>query len=180
MKCPFCHQENDKVVDTRTSDDGFVIRRRRTCNLCGKRFTTYERIETPQVYVVKRNGHRVPFDRDKLRQGLERACWKRQISEAQISTLIAQVELDIDSMFEVEVESRFIGQRVMQYLADLDQVAYVRFASVYRHFKDAADFAQELGMLTNPDAATTENRMRKPKKLRFPRKKKVETDADEK
>lgn len=140
------------MVDTRTSDDGFVVRRRRTCGTCGKRFTTYERVETTQIRVIKRNGQRVPFDREKLRQGLERACWKRQISDAQISTLIAQVESDIDSMFETEVESQFIGERVMQYLGELDQVAFVRFASVYRHFQDASDFAKDLGeMLEDPD-----------------------------
>jgi transcriptional repressor NrdR len=152
MRCPFCHQDNDKVVDTRTSDDGFVVRRRRTCCTCGKRFTTYERAETTQIRVIKRNGQRVPFDREKLRQGLERACWKRQISDAQISTLIAQVESDIDSMFETEVESQFIGERVMQYLGELDQVAFVRFASVYRHFQAASDFAKDLEeMLEDPD-----------------------------
>jgi transcriptional repressor NrdR len=175
MRCPFCHQDNDKVVDTRTSDDGFVIRRRRTCCACGKRFTTYERIETTQVRVIKRNGHRVPFDREKLRQGLERACWKRQISDAQISTLIAQVESDIDSIFETEVESHFIGERVMQYLGELDQVAFVRFASVYRHFQDASDFAKDLGeMLQNPEEIRQQlKHLLSPKKLRFPKSNKI-------
>jgi transcriptional repressor NrdR len=155
MRCPFCHQDNDKVVDTRTGDDGFVVRRRRKCCTCKKRFTTYERVETTQIRVIKRNGQRVPFDREKLRQGLERACWKRQISDAQISTLIAQVESDIDSEFETEVESQFIGERVMQYLGELDQVAFVRFASVYRHFQNAGDFARDLGeMLGDPDEAS--------------------------
>lgn len=140
------------MVDTRTNEDGYVVRRRRTCCSCGKRFTTYERVETTQIRVIKRNGQRVPFDREKLRQGLERACWKRQISDAQISTLIAQVESDIDSIFETEVESQFIGERVMQYLGELDQVAFVRFASVYRHFQSAGDFAKDLGeMLEDPD-----------------------------
>ena len=152
MRCPFCHQDNDKVGDTRTSTDGFVVRRRRTCCACSRKFTTYERVEATQIRVVKRDGSRVPFDRERLRQGLERACWKRQISDTQISTLIAQVERDIDSAFETEVESRFIGERVMRYLGELDQVAYVRFASVYRHFKDADDFVRELQrMQQNPD-----------------------------
>ncbi len=181
MKCPFCHQENDRVVDSRTSDDGFVIRRRRICNLCDRRFTTYERIETPQVRVVKRDGTRTPFDREKLRQGLERACWKRPISDDQIASLIAQIELDIDSMFETEVESSFVGKQAMQYLAEIDQVAYVRFASVYRQFKDAGDFAREIGqMFKNPDVGDTEPGYAEtqppppPKKMRFPRKKKTE------
>jgi transcriptional repressor NrdR len=171
MRCPFCRQDNDKVVDTRTSDDGFVVRRRRTCCACGKRFTTYERVETTQVRVIKRNGQRVPYDRQKLRQGLERACWKREISDAQISTLIAQVESDIDSMFETEVESQFIGERVMQYLGELDQVAFVRFASVYRRFQDASDFAKDLTeMLDDPDDVLQPFKLLPdPPKLRFPK-----------
>ncbi len=179
MKCPFCHQENDRVVDSRTSDDGFVIRRRRVCNLCDKRFTTYERVETPQVRVVKRDGSRTPFDREKLRQGLERACWKRPISSDQIASLIAQIELDIDAMFANEVASSFIGRRAMQYLSEIDQVAYVRFASVYRQFKDADDFARAISqMRSHPEAdrdGTDGNDMQSmppPKRMRFPRKKK--------
>ena len=153
MKCPFCHLDNDRVVDTRTSDDGYVIRRRRLCCACAKRFTTFERIESTNVRVVKRDGSRVPFDREKLRQGLERACWKRPITNSQISTMIARIEEEIDSAFETEVESKFIGEQAMQMLGELDQVAYVRFASVYRKFQDAHDFAQELGnMLKNPDS----------------------------
>ena len=152
MRCPYCHQDNDKVGDTRTSVDGFVVRRRRVCYACGKKFTTYERVESPRIPVVKRDGSRVPFDRDSLQQGIELACCKRQISEEQIAALVAQVERDIDSAFETEVESRFIGERVMYYLNELDQVAYVRFASVYRQFKDADDFVRELQrMEQNPD-----------------------------
>lgn len=151
MKCSVCHQDNDRVIDTRTSDNGYVIRRRRVCCHCGKRFTTYERIEVTNVRVVKRDGSRIPFDRAKLREGLERACWKRPISEAQITTLIAKVEGEMDSSFNTEVESRFVGERVMYYLRELDQVAYVRFASVYRHFQDASDFATEVDdILRNP------------------------------
>ena len=153
MKCPFCHQENDRVVDTRTSDDGYVIRRRRLCCTCAKRFTTFERIESTNVRVVKRDGSRVPFDREKLRRGLERACWKRPITDSQISTLIARVEEEIDSAFETEVESKFIGEQTLQQLRELDQVAYVRFASVYQRFQNAQDFVQELGnMLNDPEA----------------------------
>ncbi len=143
MRCPYCHEDNDKVVDTRAGEDGFMIRRRRHCLGCGKRFTTYERIETTIVRVVKRDGARVPFDRGRLKEGLERACWKRPISDSQIETLIAKVENEIESNFESEVASRFIGEQIMQHLRELDQVAYVRFASVYRKFQDARDFVNE-------------------------------------
>lgn len=144
MKCPFCHQDNDRVIDTRPNDGGFVVRRRRACNPCGRRFTTYERIETTSVRVIKRDGTRVPFERNKLRRGLETACWKRPISDAELSKLVAEVEQQIDTSFDTEVESRFIGELAMQFLRDLDQVAYVRFASVYRHYEHARDFALEL------------------------------------
>jgi len=150
--CPFCHQDNDRVADTRTSTDGSVVRRRRECCNCGRKFTTYERVEATQVRVIKRNGSRVPFDRARLQQGIERACWKRQISDDQITALITQVEHDINRTFDVEVESRYIGKQVMHYLGKLDQVAYVRFASVYRDFADADDFARELQRMSqNPD-----------------------------
>ncbi|MDR1480697.1 MAG: transcriptional regulator NrdR [Planctomycetaceae bacterium] len=151
MKCPICHQDNDRVVDTRMSDDGSVIRRRRECCNCGRRFTTFERLEVTSTQVVKKDGHRVPFDREKLRCGLERACWKRPVSEEQITTIIAQVEIDVNSSFNSEVDSRFIGERVMEYLREIDQVAYVRFASVYLCFEEARDFAKELdNMMDSP------------------------------
>lgn len=167
------------MIDTRTSDDGYVVRRRRVCCNCGKRFTTYERIEVTNVRVVKKDGSRIPFDREKLHRGLEHACWKRPVSDAQISTLIAKVESDIDSSFETEVESRFIGERVMQYLRELDQVAYVRFASVYRHFKDATDFMQEVDdMLRNPNGdILTPNPSIDPPKPRFSKSKKKQSET---
>jgi transcriptional repressor NrdR len=128
------------------------VRRRRECCICKKKFTTYERIEATQIRVIKRDGFRVPFDRERLQQGIERACWKRQISDEQIEALITQVEHDINTTFESEVESRYIGERVMHYLGKLDQVAYVRFASVYRDFENANDFAKELQRMSqNPD-----------------------------
>jgi transcriptional repressor NrdR len=148
MKCPVCKQDNDKVVDTRTSDDGYVIRRRRLC-VCGKRFTTYERVEPTHVRVRKRDGHCVPFDRDKLRQGLEKACWKRQIDDDQMTLIMTQVERDIDSTFESEVSSSYIGERVMHYLGELDQVALIRFASVYQHFENAGDFSEKVNEIIN-------------------------------
>ena len=149
MKCPFCRGKNDRVVDTRASDDGFVVRRRRLCLSCLKKFTTYERIEVTNVRVIKRDGTRVPFDRAKLRQGIERACWKRPISEGQISALLAELETRMESEAETEVRTEYIGEQVMQLLRSLDEVAYVRFASVYRRFRNVEDFAHELDPMLN-------------------------------
>lgn len=144
MKCPFCHADNDRVTDSRATEDGAAIRRRRECLKCEKRFTTYERVERTTVKVVKKDGSRVPFDRDRLKLGLEKACWKRPVSEAQLEEVISAVENDIEANFDNEVESRYIGELVMKHLRALDQVAYVRFASVYRQFKDVHDFVDEL------------------------------------
>ena len=144
MKCPFCHVDDDRVLDTRASEDGFAIRRRRECNRCKRRYTTYERIERRAIKVVKKDGNRVPFDRDKLKAGLEKACWKRPISDAQIEAILTEVENDIEANFDSEVESRYLGELVMQRLRHLDQVAFVRFASVYRQFQDVHDFVDEL------------------------------------
>lgn len=147
MKCPYCQEDNDRVVDTRTSEDGFVIKRRRCCNSCNRRFTTLERIEVANIRVIKRDGARVPFDREKLRKGIERACWKRPVSEAQISAIIAGVETKIENDGETEIDTNYIGENVLSFLRDLDEVAYVRFASVYRQFSNIDDFARELGTL---------------------------------
>ncbi len=144
MKCPFCQQDNDKVIDSRASEDGFAIRRRRECLGCHRRYTTYERVESTGVKVIKKDGSRVPFDRLRIKQGLEKACWKRPISDAQLEAVIGAVENDLEANFETEVESRYIGELVMQHLRELDQVAYVRFASVYRSFRDVRDFVDEL------------------------------------
>ena len=154
MRCPFCHQDNNdsRVADSRAGVDGSFVKRRRECCACKRKFTTYERVEPTQIRVIKRDGSRVPFDRERLQQGIERACWKRKISEEQITTLIAQVEYDINTTFDAEVASRYIGEQVMYYLGKLDQVAYVRFASVYRDFESAGDFARELQRMSqNPD-----------------------------
>lgn len=144
MKCPSCRADNDRVLDSRASEDGFAIRRRRECLKCKKRYTTYERIERMTIKVIKKDGTRVPFDRSKLKEGLEKACWKRPISDNRLEEIVAYVENQIEANFDSEVESRAIGELVMQQLRDLDQVAYVRFASVYRQFADARDFVDEL------------------------------------
>lgn len=144
MKCPFCHTDNDKVIDSRSSQDAYAIRRRRECLSCGRRYTTYERLEEPVLKVIKKDGTRVPFDREKIKSGLEKACWKRPISDAQIEELLTTIENNVYSAFESEVDSRYLGELLMRLLRKLDQVAYVRFASVYREFKDVRDFVDEL------------------------------------
>lgn len=150
MICPHCGSDNDRVLDSRASDDGRSIRRRRFCMQCEKRFTTYERVEQYQLKVIKKDGVREPFLREKIERGVERACWKRPISDDQIRSLASQVEADLQSDAELEVASSQIGRMVMQRLADLDQVAYVRFASVYREFTDVEDFVAELAPLRSP------------------------------
>lgn len=144
MRCPFCRADNDRVIDSRASEDGLTIRRRRECLTCKRRYTTYERLEELNVKVVKKHGEREPFSREKLRAGIAKACWKRPISDEQIESIIAAVECEVYGNFDSEVESRFLGELVMQHLARVDQVAFVRFASVYREFKDVRDFVDEL------------------------------------
>ncbi len=144
MRCPFCREDNDRVIDSRGADDGFAIRRRRECLDCKRRYTTYERLEEMAIKVVKKHGEREPFSRVKMRRGLEKACWKRPISDEQIDTIVAAVETEIYATCESEVESHRLGELVMEHLGELDQVAYVRFASVYREFKDVRDFVDEL------------------------------------
>lgn len=125
-------------------EDGFAIRRRRLCLRCGRRYTTYERPEEIAIKVVKKDGCREPFRREKIKQGLARACWKRPISNEQIDKLVSEIESDVYAHFESELESRILGELVMEHLRELDQVAFVRFASVYREFKDVNDFVHEL------------------------------------
>jgi len=141
------------VIDSRASEDGYAIRRRRECLKCKRRYTTYERLEDAAIKVVKKGGVREPFLREKIRQGLEKACWKRPISPEQIETIIADVEHDVYSSFESEVESRTLGDMVMEKLREVDEVAYVRFASVYRQFKDVRDFVQELRPMLRAERA---------------------------
>ena len=144
MKCPFCRTDNDRVIDSRACQDGFAIRRRRECFNCRRRYTTYERIEESAIKVVKKDGSRVPFVRDKIKRGLERACWKRPISDRDIERSVAAIENDVYSSFDTEIDSQRLGELVMDHLRDLDEVAFVRFASVYRQFEDASDFFEEL------------------------------------
>jgi transcriptional repressor NrdR len=144
MQCPYCRIDNDRVIDSRASDEGFAIRRRRECLGCKRRFTTYERIEEPAIKVVKKDGIRVPFEREKIKQGLTKACWKRPVSDEQIEAVVAEVESDVYANFDTEVSTRYLGELVMKHLRALDQVAFVRFASVYREFKDVRDFVDEL------------------------------------
>lgn len=144
MQCPYCRNDNDRVIDSRASDDGFAIRRRRECSTCHRRYTTYERVEEPAIKVVKKDGVREPFSREKIKTGLQKACWKRPISDEQIESIVATVENDIYANFDTEVDSRHLGDMVMAELSEIDQVAFVRFASVYREFKDVNDFVHEL------------------------------------
>ncbi|MBP3618491.1 MAG: transcriptional repressor NrdR [Lachnospiraceae bacterium] len=144
MKCPFCGKENTRVIDSRPADDGGSIRRRRQCDECGKRFTTYEKVETIPLVVIKKDNIREAYDRAKIESGVFRSCHKRPISVDQITSLVDEIETIIFSLEEKEIPSSKIGEIVMDKLKDLDAVAYVRFASVYREFKDVNTFMQEI------------------------------------
>ena len=144
MKCPFCGKENTRVIDSRPADDSSSIRRRRQCDICGKRFTTYEKIETIPLVVIKKDNNREPYNRAKLEAGIIRSCHKRPVSVDQITALVDDVENIVFKMEEKEIPSHKIGELLMERLKKLDQVAYVRFASVYREFKDVNTFMDEL------------------------------------
>ncbi|MFI3175952.1 MAG: transcriptional regulator NrdR [Eubacteriales bacterium] len=144
MKCPFCGHDNTRVIDSRPAVENNSIRRRRACDDCDKRFTTYEKIETIPVIVIKKDDNRETYDRSKIEAGVLRACHKRPISASQINHLIDEVENEIFNMEEKEIASSYIGELVMNKLKDLEAVAYVRFASVYREFKDINTFMDEL------------------------------------
>ncbi|EOS43857.1 transcriptional repressor NrdR [Lachnospiraceae bacterium MD335] len=144
MKCPFCNHENTRVIDSRPADENNSIRRRRVCDECSKRFTTYEKIETIPLIVIKKDDNRETYDRSKIEAGILRACHKRPVSADSINELVDTVETEIFNREEKEIESRDIGEMVMNKLKDLDAVAYVRFASVYREFKDVNTFMDEL------------------------------------
>lgn len=147
MKCPYCSFSDSKVVDSRPTDEGQVIRRRRECIKCGKRFTTYEKIEKIPLIVVKRDGNRVSYDRNKLLNGIIKACEKRPVSMDEIETIVDDIEATLSNSLEKEVTSITIGELVMKKLKEIDEVAYVRFASVYRQFKDINTFMEELKKL---------------------------------
>ena len=144
MKCPYCNQLDTRVIDSRPAEDGNSIRRRRSCDSCGKRFTTYEKVETIPLIVIKKDDNRETYDRSKIEAGVLRACHKRPISVSRIKQLVDEVETEIFSTEEKEIPSRVIGELVMNKLKDLEAVAYVRFASVYREFKDINTFMDEL------------------------------------
>jgi len=149
MRCPYCNHNEDKVIDSRETANGTSIRRRRECINCGKRFTTYEYIEKTPLMVVKKDGRREPFNREKIISGLIRACQKRNVSVESLDKLALEVEAQIQKKFDREIESRYIGELVIDKLAKVDDVAYVRFASVYRQFKDVNQFMRELKDVLN-------------------------------
>jgi transcriptional repressor NrdR len=136
--------DNDRVIDSRACEDGYSIRRRRECLNCKRRYTTYERLDESTIKVIKKDGIREPFLREKLRSGLEKACWKRPVSPEQIEAIVTEVENEVYATFDSEIESRLLGDLLMEKLRKVDEVAYVRFASVYRQFKDARDFVDEI------------------------------------
>ena len=151
MRCPFCGADEDRVVDTRSSQEGRAVRRRRECEACGKRFTTYESIELFPRQVVKRDGRREPYDRQKLLLGIVTACTKRPVNIDTIEAIVERIEQRLEESGRVEVESRWLGEQVMEELQAADEVAYFRFASVYRQFKDVTEFMNELRGLREPD-----------------------------
>ena len=144
MKCPYCNNPDTRVIDSRPAEDGSCIRRRRSCDICGKRFTTYEKVETIPLTVIKKDNTREQYNRSKIEDGVLRACHNRPVSVNQINQLIDEVETEIFNMEEKEIPSSVIGELVMDKLKDLEAVAYVRFASVYREFKDVNSFVEEL------------------------------------
>lgn len=153
MRCPYCKEDSDKVIDSRSSDGGRVIRRRRECLACQRRFTTYEKIgESVKLSVIKKDGTRVPYDRYKIIAGLQKACYKRPVSAEKIQEVADRIEEDIFRNFDKEVASEYIGERAMRHLRNVDKVAYIRFASVYREFTDANALLDEVNQaISEPD-----------------------------
>ncbi len=150
MQCPFCKTEDSRVIDTRVTDGGSTVRRRRECVKCTKRFTTYERPETSiRLMVIKKDGSRVPYERGKILMGLQKACYKRPVSEDRLEKLVDRIEEKILAGFDREVPSKFIGEQAALALRDVDEIAYVRFASVYREFRDLGEFIEEARGIMN-------------------------------
>jgi transcriptional repressor NrdR len=147
MRCPFCENLDTRVIDSRPTEEGHAIRRRRECDNCNKRFTTYEKVEEMIFMVIKKDGSREAFDRNKVMNGIIKACEKRPVSIASIEKIVDDIERGLNNMMEKEVESKLIGEVIMEHLKELDEVAYVRFASVYRQFKDVNTFVAEIEKL---------------------------------
>jgi transcriptional repressor NrdR len=149
MRCPYCHLIEDRVIDTRSTEDGYMVRRKRMCLNCNRKFSTVEKIEKISIRVVKANQTREPLDREKIRRGIERACSKRSVPSNRIEALVQEIESEIYTQFEDEVTAAQVGEIVMRHLGNLDEVAYIRFASVYRDFENAADFVKAIGRIEN-------------------------------
>lgn len=147
MKCPYCDSPDTKVIDSRPTEEGHAIRRRRGCDKCGKRFTTYEKVEETILMVVKKDKRREVFDRQKVLSGIIKACEKRPVSRAQMEEMVDEIERNLSNLMEKEVESTYIGELIMDQLKKVDEVAYVRFASVYRQFTDVNTFIREIEKL---------------------------------
>lgn len=147
MRCPYCESPDTKVIDSRPTEEGHAIRRRRGCEKCGKRFTTYEKVEESIIMIIKKDGRREAFDRNKVMNGIIKACEKRPVPMAEIERVVAEIERGLNNLMEKEVESTFIGELIMEQLKKLDEVAYVRFASVYRQFTDVNTFIKEIEKL---------------------------------
>ncbi len=162
MKCPFCDSPDTKVIDSRPTEEGHAIRRRRGCDKCNRRFTTYEKVEETILMVVKKDGRREAFDRSKILNGIIKACEKRPVSMAQMEGIVNEIERTISNSMEKEVESYDIGEMIMNQIKDIDEVAYVRFASVYRQFTDVNTFVKEIEKLIGP--STTSSKKKKEKK----------------
>ena len=151
MRCPFCENPDTRVIDSRPTEEGHAIRRRRECDSCSKRFTTYEKVEEMNFMVIKKDGSREPFDRNKVLNGIIKACEKRPVAITDIEKIVDDIERGLNNMMEKEVESKLIGEVIMEHLKNLDEVAYVRFASVYRQFKDVNTFSAEIEKLLGKD-----------------------------
>lgn len=151
MRCPFCENPDTRVIDSRPTEEGHAIRRRRECDGCSKRFTTYEKVEEMIFMVIKKDGSREAFERNKVMNGIIKACEKRPVPIADIEKIVDDIERGLNNMMEKEVESKLIGEVIMEHLKDLDEVAYVRFASVYRQFKDVNTFVAEIEKLLGKD-----------------------------
>lgn len=157
MRCPYCKMDDDRVVNSRTTGNAEAVKRRRECNECGRRYTTYERMEETPLRVIKKDGNRENFSRQKLLDGLARACHKRPIPTDRLEEVADEIERELNQRFENEVPSKEIGELVMKKLRELDQVAFIRFASVYREFKDVSDFLEEADMVLEEERGQDES-----------------------